>query len=298
MSRELDVRCEPEIAPRAPDSAVPLVATAAPEAVLARVAADRADPRLALTLARAAGNRYVQDVAKRGLARKAAKEEPGTWIDPDNDPTYARIIPLLNRSPWGREALETLKAYKVKTHFATDNPPANFAQQLNRVRLNTSMRDDVLSAYFVHEMYHASQFHQGKSPGPSSHDDMGAWVRILVDEEIEGTARGYLHKLQLERTSPNAPRDDNPPWISAFRAAFDNGYRSAIQEGKDVDHARARGRAWGRRRTELLIRPEKDDHTEDTRAMGNLGPSEIMTYGDFYRGEWRRAHAGDAKPAQ
>lgn len=270
----------------APVSQASVPTHAAPAEILARVARDRGDRRLAIAVA-AAGNRYMQGVAARQLARAPVAQEVGSYVDPDTDPVYARIVPLCNRSPWGREALAALKQYQVKTFFATDGPVANFAQQLNRVRLNTGMRDDVLSSYFVHEMYHASQFHEGKSPGPSSHDDKGKWVQILVDEEIEGTARGYLHKLQLERTAPRAPADDNPAHMGRFRSAFDYAYKAAIDAGKDVDAAREAGRANARKLITWLVMP--GDNT-----MPELGPSAMMGYKQYYELEWQRAHRSAA----
>ena len=271
---------------RMPARDAPLVPGVDPAAVLARVAHDRADPGLVIGVAQAAGNRYVQGVAKRQLARSAA-DEVGTYVDPMTDPRYSRIRPLLQRTYWGRAALAVMTGYGVKTFFATEGPPANYAQKLDRVKLNMALRDDVVSAYYVHEMYHASQFHEGKSPGPSSHDDKGKWVRILVDEEIEGTALGYLHKLQLERTEPRVTADDKPPHMSFFRNAFDAGYRDAIKAGKDVETARAEGRARGRRMAEYLIRPTGGDRHR-------LGAGDWMSYTEYYAAEWEGAQKAEA----
>jgi hypothetical protein len=280
-------RFVPEHDSQAPEAAAepaqptgcPLALPAPPAAILARVAAGQADPALALRVARATGNRGLQ-AARRQLARL---EDPGTYFDPTSDPTYAKVLPLLRRSPWGRDALDVMVKYKVKTVLDPSGPPANFAQQLNRVKLNPTLRDDVLSAYFVHEMYHASQYHEGKSPGPDSHDDKGKWVKLLVDEEIEGTARGYLHKLQLERTSPRAPADDKPPWMGFFRGAFDHAFEAAKAQGKDIDTCRAEGRANGRLMAEELIRPH------NKRDRQHLGPGELISYTEYYANEWEAA---------
>jgi hypothetical protein len=266
----------------------PLPSPAPPQAILARVAAGQAEPALALHVARAAGNRGLQAAARR-LARL---EDPGTYLDPTGDSTYAKVLPLLRRSPWGREALDVMVKYKVRTVLDSSGPPANFAQQLNRVKLNPTLRDDVLSAYFVHEMYHASQYHEGKSPGPDSHDDKGKWVKLLVDEEIEGTARGYLHKLQLERTVPRAPADDKPPWMGYFRGAFDHGFQEAKAQGKDLDECRAAGRANGRLMAEELIRPH------NPRDRQHLGPGELISYTEYYSNEWEAAQKKKTKAAQ
>lgn len=275
---------EPE--PDQPAAAPTAIRGAAdPATILARVANDRADPRLVAAIASAAGNRYVARLATRRLAR--APNETPTYLDPKSDQSYASILPLLNRTPWGRDALDVMVANKVRTVWASDGPPANFAQTLNRVRLNKTLRADVLSAYFVHEMYHASQFHAGKSPGPELHDDMGRWVKILVDEEIEGTAIGYLHKLQLERTEPRATADDNPAHMTYFRGAFDAGYKEAIGQGKSIEDARADGRARGRKMAEYLIRPSGGDRHR-------LGVGDWLSYTDYYEHEWKQAHKAPA----
>ena len=107
----------------------------------------------------------------------------------------------------------------------------------------------------------------------------GPWVKTMVDEEIDGTVKGFMHKLALERWG--RPQNDKPAGMARFRSAYAYGYKLAIEAGKDPITARGEGIERGRRMVEWMMKRPSRGTTPD------LGPNKFDTYDEYYRREWQ-----------
>jgi hypothetical protein len=107
------------------------------------------------------------------------------------------------------------------------------------------------------------------------------WVRMMVKEEIDGTQKGFLHKLALERFG-RAPEDDRPQGMNYFRGAFTHGKKKALEQGLEGVAAGDAARANAYRMTEYLIA----DPTG--KKQTTLGPNQFDSYERYYRREWAR----------
>ena len=232
-------------------------------------------------LSSSAGNRSVGALLQRQGAATAART--GTkWED---------VEAKLSFSKYGWEAMGVFSANNVRLELRTDGPPAGFLPDTNTCIVNTTMPDYEIACYFVHEMYHASQFHGGKSPGATTMAE-DPWVQQMETEEIEGTLKGFLHKLALESFGYLAPENDRPVGMNYFRGAYRHAYKQAIAAGLAPTEARQRGIANGRRMVRYLIHP-----TDNTQAV--LGPNQLDTYERYYHREWQREHRKAAqRPAR
>ena len=247
-----------------PVRAEQLVAEAAPGVELVR------------SLSRSAGNRAVSALLQRhGAGAAVAGTAP-----PGADAKWEKVKADLSFSKYGWEAMGILADKKITLQLRDSGAVAGFVPQTNTCFINVAMPSYEVAAYFVHEMYHASQFHAGRSPGAKTMTE-NDWVTMMVDEEIDGTVKGFMHKLALERFG-RAPEDDRPAGMGKFRGAYTYGYKLAIDAGKDPITAREEGIARGRRMVDwMLKRPSK-------RTAPDLGPNKFDTYEEYYRREWQQ----------
>jgi hypothetical protein len=197
-----------------------------------------------------------------------------------NDPRFAKVDADLSFSKYGWEAMGIMDKYKVRLVLTDEGAPASFLPDFNRCIINLTRPSYEVAAYFVHEMHHAVQFHEGRSPAATT---MGSddWVRMMVKEEIDGTQKGFLHKLALERFG-RAPEDDRPQGMNYFRGAFTHGKKKALEQGLEGVAAGDAARANAYRMTEYLIA----DPTG--KKQTTLGPNQFDSYERYYRREWAR----------
>jgi hypothetical protein len=235
---------------------------------------------LVRSLSRSAGNRAVSALLQRHGAHGAATQAvPGTAKT-----TWAQVEADLSFSKYGWEAMAILKDNNISLSFKTDpkDAVAGYVPATNSAFVNLAMPSYEVAAYFVHEMYHASQFHGKRSPKPTSMAE-DKWVETMVDEEIDGTVKGFMHKLALERFG-RAPENDKPAGMGKFRGAYTYGYKLAIEAGKTPVKAREEGIERGRRMVDWMMkRPSK-------RTAPDLGPNKFDTYEEYYRREWQQTN--------
>jgi hypothetical protein len=248
------------------------------EPARAEPAALQAAPSVELvrSLSRSAGNRAVSALLQRhGTHAAVAGTAP-----PGADAKWEKVKADLSFSKYGWEALGILADKQITLQLRDSGAVAGYVPKTNTCFVNVSMPSYEVAAYFVHEMYHASQFHAGLSPGPKTKSE-NDWVTMMVAEEIDGTVKGFMHKLALERFG-RAPEDDRPAGMGKFRGAYTYGYKQAIEAGKDPVTARQEGIARGRRMVDWMMkRPSK-------RTAPDLGPNKFDTYEEYYRREWQQ----------
>jgi hypothetical protein len=238
---------------------------------------------LVRSLSRSAGNRAVTALLQRHGAHVANRTSSGSKT------TWAQVEADLSFSAYGWEAMGILKDNKIKLDLSTSGPVAGFAPDQNRCFINLSMPSYEIAAYFVHEMYHASQFHGGRSPGAKTKAE-DPWVAQMVTEEVEGTVKGFMHKLSLERFG-RAPANDTPAGMNRFRGAYEYAYKQAIGEGLEPGEAKQRGLANGAKMIRWMFkRPSK-------RLSAELQPNQFETYEEYYRREWSQQNAPKPKPS-
>jgi hypothetical protein len=237
---------------------------------------------LVRTLSRNAGNRAVSALLQRHAAHVAAQSATGTKT------TWPQVEADLSFSPYGWEAMGILKDNNIKLDLSTSGPVAGFAPDQNRCFINLSMPSYEIAAYFVHEMYHASQFHGGRSPGAKTMAE-GPWVAQMVSEEVDGTVKGFMHKLALERFG-RAPANDRPAGMNRFRSAYVYAYDKAIGEGIEPIEARKRGIANGARMIRWMFNRQSKGLSAD------LQPNQFETYSEYYHREWTQQNAPPKKP--
>jgi hypothetical protein len=135
-----------------------------------------------------------------------------------------------------------------------------------------------IASYFVHEMHHAKQFYDGKSPDPIGQDEK-TWVALMVKEEIDGTTKGFEAKLEMEKNG--AAKNDVPPFMNMYRSAYEHAHKTAIAENKTGAEAHAAGLANGSKMTTYLIKP-------GDKSWPRLAPSQLESYEMYYTREWRK----------
>ena len=249
------------------EPADPEPAAAQPATVQAAVG-----PELVRSLSRSAGNRAVSALLQRHGAHVAAGAQTGKAT------TWEAVEADLSFSPFGWEAMRILKDNNIKLNKTTSGAVAGFQPDQNTCFINLSMPSYEIAAYFVHEMYHASQFHGKRSPAATTMAE-DPWVAQMVTEEVDGTVKGFMHKLSLESFG-RAPANDRPAGMNRFRGAYEYAYKEAIAEGVEPVEARKRGMANGARMIRLMFkRPSK-------RLSADLQPNQFETYSEYYHREW------------
>jgi hypothetical protein len=233
------------------------------------------------SLQSSAGNRAVGALLQRHGAHAAASPA-GTAAT-----TWAEVEADLSFSAYGWEAMGILKDKGIKLTTTTSGAVAGFKPDTNECFVNLAMPSYEIAAYFVHEMYHASQFHGGRSPAATTMKQ-DPWVALMVTEEVEGTVKGFMHKLALERFG-RAPANDRPAGMNRFRRVYEHAYQQAIDAGEDPREAKKRGLANGARAIRWMFqRPSQ-------RMSAELQPNQFDTYEEYYRREW--AQHNRPKPA-
>ena len=156
----------------------------------------------------------------------------------------------------------------------------------NSCTLNTSLAPEVVASYFVHEMYHADRKATGKTGDPKKmlKED---YVKIMVEEEIQGTVRGYEATLELEKKGQLPVNAKFPPRFDFFRSAYNTGREMAQKANPAASEAELH--QAGLKRAEAAIRYFVRERGLGPHAVaGGLG----MTYAEYYSADWEKAHRG------
>jgi len=297
MEGERVSEAQPEAARPGPAASAAPSLTRDVAVLLARAATPAARRELARRLA-PHGNRHVARVLARQPTTAAPPASPigkGYRAVPIADARWQKVDDLLTWSRRGWEAREVMRTYKVALAeadlprgTADTSAPAFYDAKGNVCYLNFSKQPDEISAYFVHEMYHASQARTGKSPPadgfPNTEEHRQKWVAMMVEEEVVGTAMGFEHKRVLEWRGM-APRDDRPAGMSAYRRVYELWRDKALAEGKDESAAGAFAREQGLKRVRIMMANPGGRMSPELGPPGGVGES----YEDFYAREFRRS---------
>ena len=178
----------------------------------------------------------------------------------------------------GQHAVQVMGKYAISLSWVTSGA-ASF-DGANKCTINSRLAPGVAAGYFVHEMYHVEQKLTGNSPDADATsvqartaDDATrarlkkAYVDRMVNEEIEGTVRGY--EARIGQAGPLMPGEDK------YRSTY-NYWR---KEGKSDSEAKA----MGRRRVELMLRPTDG-------SWPDLAPSQLESYAMYYKRIWDQAN--------
>jgi hypothetical protein len=169
--------------------------------------------------------------------------------------------------------------------------PAFYSFQINTCFLNLDKPAHEVSAYFVHEMHHASQHHEHNSPKAWEVSNRDKWVRMMVEEEVIGTAKGFEHKRRIENQGV-APKDDKPSGMANYRRTFNYWRDQVKKEGGTDFEAGQKGREMGTARVRLMIKdPHQGRQTAELGPPGGVGES----YEGWYTREWNDEQKKHAK---
>ena len=197
------------------------------------------------------------------------------------------VAGLLQRTEEGRWALNVMRTNGVTLILSNDKnaAAAYYRAKDNSCTLNTSLAPEVVASYFVHEMYHAERKATGKTGDPRKMQKE-EYVKTMVEEEIQGTVRGYTAHLELEKKGQLPPNASFPPRFDFFRSAYNTGRdlaRKANAGASEPELHRA-----GLSRAEAAIR-----YFVKERGLGPFaGPGGLgITYGEYYSADWEKAHS-------
>ncbi len=224
--------------------------------------------------------------AAAGGTSAAAGGGPGTAAWMQQQPGSA-IAVALGASAIGRDALGVASRYAVQVVFQAKGRPAMYDAGDNHCYLDPATRTPELATYFVHEMHHARQAQEGRSPLPDKAPDREAWVDLVVNEEILATSLSFEARVEMGISTPLAGGPLGDAWTQYLRV------RALWRERYLADHpgddagAAALARAKGRALIRLLIVGEPG-----SRVLPRLGPDQYSSYAMFYRRQWNLAHGG------
>ena len=212
----------------------------------------------------------------------AAAASPKRTVPPEETAMFAALGTM---GVGGQHAVQIMGKYAISLTWVTSGA-ASF-DGANKCTINSSLAPGVAAGYFVHEMYHVEQKLTGNSLDADATsvqartaDDATrarlkkAYVDRMVNEEIEGTVRGY--EARIGQAGPLMPGEDK------YRSTY-NYWR---KEGKSDSEAKA----MGRRRVEWMLRPTDG-------SWPDLAPSQLESYEMYYKRIWNQANRpGAASP--
>ena len=257
----------------------------APAAYIRRLSRTYGNRRVALALQRQPTTAAPSPIAK------------GYQAVSTQDTRWQKVDDLLTWTPLGWEAREVMRKHQVPLAESVTGggAPAFYDAKGNVCYLNLSSSSAEISAYFVHEMYHAHQARTGNSPGaegfPNTEEHRKKWVAMMVEEEVVGTAKGFEHKRRLENRGL-AKKDDRPAGMGTYRRVFEYWRDAALAEGKDEVAAAEAGRAKALIRVRLMIANPGGRASPELGPPGGVGES----YEDFYAREFKKSPHPSAAP--
>ena len=266
--------------------------TSEPSAAPALALLQQAPAEYVRHLSRTYGNRRVA-LALQRQPTAAAPPSPiakGYKAVSIQDTRWQKVDDLLTWTRLGWEAREVMRTHSVPLAEAVGGggAPAFYDAKGNVCYLNLSSSPAEISAYFVHEMYHAHQARTGNSPGaegfPNTEEHRRKWVAMMVEEEVVGTAKGFEHKRGLENRGL-ADKNDRPAGMGTYRRVFEHWRSQALAEGKDEVQAADAGRAKALIRVRLMIANPGGRASPELGPPGGVGES----YEDFYAREFKKS---------
>jgi len=189
------------------------------------------------------------------------------------------IVALLQQASEGQWALNVLKTYNVTLVLTKAGREAYYDANANSCTLNVALPAGVAAAYFIHEMYHAQEEKTGRS-GDSKKMDKRTFVKLMVDQEIQGTVKGYLAYMEMEQKGQIPHDARRPPRYESVKSAYNEGRAQARKANPNA--AEAELHRGGIKNAEAAIRWYVNE--------GGLGPAEGVTYRQSYGAEWERAN--------
>jgi Putative metallopeptidase family (DUF6782) len=221
-----------------------------------------------------------------GSTNAAAGGGSGTaaWMQ---QPPGSAIAVALGASAIGRDALAVASRYAVQVVFQAKGRPAVYDAGDNHCYLDPATRTPELATYFVHEMHHARQAQEGRSPLPDKAPDREAWVDLVVNEEILATSLSFEARVEMGISTPLAGGPLGDAWTQYLRVWALWRQRHLVDHPGDDAGASALARTKGRALIRLLIVGEPG-----SRVLPRLGPDQYSSYAMFYRRQWNLAHGG------
>lgn len=204
-------------------------------------------------------------------------------------PIPANVETLLKQSVTGIAALKIYTDNKIEVETASDGPIAYFdpgnATRKKKVVLNISKPAAVVAAYFCHEMNHVMMQATGKT-ADALKEDADAYVKKMVQEEIDGTDLGFRSFFELERKGLTT--GINPPdRYTYYKNAFETGRNNKATADPAATPAEldAAGFANAKRISAPLINERY------------IGPDQYRSYAEYYRKDWSDQRKAAAKAA-
>ena len=161
---------------------------------------------------------------REGLAAPAGSTEGETAnerVSEADKERFREIEALLQAIPTGREALRSKEEYRVRLEFRPEE--GTYYNWSTNTMVIDPNKDSVKAAFLlVHEMTHASRYHQGFSAhlGELSRQ---AYVQNRLEEEAEGMVRSFKAKQEMEAIGISVP-----VIASALEDQFMKAYNAAI----------------------------------------------------------------------
>ncbi len=207
-----------------------------------------------------------------GLGAGSSGGQPG---QPD---PFEPIAKVLRQFPIGLESLASKNGRKIPVKFVSGGQPARAIVDTVKgtvvIEMNKDLDPITGALYFVHEIYHATQFLDGKTAQP---DKMGMeeYVEKMVREESDGTARSIRGRMELEAALkkkvdvPTFPGEGEYRW--AYKVTIEDplAKKTVAQSHEDAADYLFFVFYW----------------------LDRYGPSSLMAYREFYTRDWKKANA-------
>lgn len=141
---------------------------------------------------------------------------------------------VLSAIPTGRKALQLMEEYDVRVEFGW-GPGSFYIGEYNLIVINSNKRHIGAAALtFVHEMLHATRYHQGMRVDLASHSKE-EYVAQMIEEEAEGfiwviTAMRELEAIRISFSYFGSSYPPEDPYMQAYEEAV----ASAKAENGDI----------------------------------------------------------------
>jgi hypothetical protein len=234
-------------------------------------------------------NKTVQPTTKGQVQRDPSpltgQTAPG--YDPTPDQARAALIAALAKTPLGQKAAEIFNKYNVGIIWE-EKGTAGFEDRVNACHLNRKLGPNEAASYFIHEMYHASEFHSNNSRSPEKYpaSEKEAYVKMMVNEEIEANFLQFESLYQMggvgAKVSSIGPLQELTPNYIRIRRYWLDQHLKEHPEDKEGAEALSKGKC-----KQLIAlwfeRPSK-------RMTPKLAPNMFQTYAEYYAGLFDATH--------
>ena len=221
----------------------------------------------------------VQQSAPDGTSHSfLLQREPESGTGPQPNQLPQVVIDLLQQTDGGRWSIKVFQKYSVPLILTKTGRPAYYDANNNSCTVNIGLAPAVVASYFVHEMYHVEREKSGKGGDPKKMEK-DPFIKKMVNEEIQGTIRGYQAYLELEQKGQVPANTPLPPRYDSYKRSYNGGREEARKSSPAATEAELH--AAGLKNAAESIRWYV--------LEGGLGPFEGVTYGQFYASEWNKA---------